>query len=111
MTLRPLLLLTTAALASAGCAYDFPRPKLPQVEETVEMVESQGDRFAAHRSCVRAAPELGPLLECMEAAGFIFTARGPDYPHAQCWQLRDQANADLPPAYCWERAGSGTPPP
>ena len=108
----PLLeLLAAAAVCTVGCtSYEFPRPRLPQVESTVEMVGGQGDRFATHRACVKATPELGPLLECMESAGYTFIARVPEYPSRECWQLRERGGEDLPPAYCWERAESGTPP-
>jgi len=60
MSARPLLLM----LAIAGCSgYEFPRLTVPQVESTVEMVEGQGDRFGAHRACVKADPELDPVLK------------------------------------------------
>jgi hypothetical protein len=96
----------------AACGkYEFPRLSVPQVENTVEMVEGQGDRFAAHRACVKAEPDLAPLLDCMRASGYTFLARGPEYPSRDCWQLRERGGADLPPAHCWERAGSATSPP
>ena len=106
MAHRPLVLLLAAA---TGCSsYQFPQLRVPQVENTMEMVEGQGDRFAAHRTCVKAQPELNPLLKCMEASGYTFLARVPEYPSHECWQLRERGGADLPPAYCWERTG---PPP
>ena len=106
MSARPLLLV----LAIAGCNnYEFPRLTVPQVSNTVEMVEGQGDRFAAHRACVKANPELAPLLECMQASGYTFVARAPEYPARECWQLRERGGADLPPAHCWERGGSAPP--
>ena len=108
MTLRPILLL----LGIAGCGtYEFPRPTIPQVENTVEMVEGQGDRFAAHRTCIKAEPELAPLLDCMRMSGYTFLARGPEYPSRDCWQLREREGADLPPAHCWERSRPDAPPP
>jgi hypothetical protein len=107
-----LRLVLLAALGAAGCAsYEFPRPRFPQVENTVEMVEGQGDRFAAHRTCVKATPELAPLLECMQASGYTFLARGPEYPSRECWQLRERGGADLPPAHCWERGVAAKPSP
>jgi hypothetical protein len=110
MPLSPVLRLGIGTLSIVGCgSYEFPRPRIPQVESTVEMVEGQGDRFAAHRTCVRANPELKPLLECMDTAGYAFVARVPQYPSIECWQLRERAGTDLPPAYCWER-GPSTPP-
>ncbi len=109
MAHRRLVLLLAAA---TGCAsYEFPRLRVPQVENTVEMVEGQGDRFAAHRACVKAAPELAPLLTCMESSGYTFLARVPEYPSHECWQLRERGGADLPPAYCWERTGAPPPAP
>jgi hypothetical protein len=106
-------------LAIAGCSsYEFPRLSVPQVEHTVDIVEGQsGDRFAAHRACVKAEPELDAVLACMEAAGYRFLPLVPEYPHQECWQLRERGGADLPPANCWERArpdaasdaGTGTP--
>ena len=105
MSARPLLLM----LAIAGCSsYEFPRLTVPQVEHTVEMVEGQGDRFGAHRACVKVDPQLEALLQCMEAAGYRFLPRNPEYPHHECWQLRERGGADLPPAYCWERARPDT---
>jgi hypothetical protein len=96
----------------AACGkYEFPRLSVPQVENTVEMVEGQGDRFAAHRACLKAEPELKPLLTCMEASGYRFLARVPEYPSHECWQLRERGGADLPPAYCWERTGPPPPAP
>lgn len=112
MTLRGvhLRMLATAAVWTAGCgSYELPTFRVPQVENTVEMVEGQGDRFAAHRACVRAEPELRALLECMQASGYSFVARVPEYPSHECWQLRERGGADLPPAYCWERAGAPAP--
>ena len=110
MPLRPILRLGIATLCVGGCgSYEFPRLSVPQVENTVEMVEGQGDRFGAHRACVKASPELRALLECMDASGYAFLPRVPEYPSQECWQLRERGGADLPPAYCWER-GSGTPP-
>ena len=101
MSARPLLLV----LAIAGCSnYEFPRLTVPQVSNTVEMVEGQGDRFNAHRTCVKADPELDPVNKCMEAAGYRFVPRIPEYPSHECWQLRERGGADIPPAYCWERA-------
>lgn len=105
---HPLALLF-AALLLAGCSSGFPRPRIYQVEEAVDIVEGQtGDRFAAHRACVKANPEVAALADCMQTAGYRFVARGPDYPAAECWQLRDRGGADLPPAHCFERTGSGT---
>ena len=108
MTFRLLVLLV--GLAACG-KYEFPRPTFPQVENTVEMVEGQGDRFAAHRACLKAEPELKPLLECMTASGYKFLDRVPEYPSHECWQLRERGGADLPPAYCWERTGPPPPAP
>ena len=108
MSLRPTLLL----LAAAGCSsYEFPRLTVPQVQNTVEMVEGQGDRFSTHRSCVAASPELDPLLKCMDDAGYKFLPRVPEYPSQECWQLRERGGADLPPAYCWERVAANPPTP
>jgi hypothetical protein len=99
------LLLLAAATVVAGCGRDgFPWPNVPQVEHSVE--RGRRERFAAYRACVRAAPELEPLLQCMEAAGWVFISRLPEYPHIECWQLRDAGGPELPPVYCWERAGS-----
>jgi hypothetical protein len=109
MAHRPLVLLLAAA---TGCSsYQFPQLRVPQVENTVEMVEGQGDRFAAHRACVKAQPELKPLLVCMESSGYKFLDRVPEYPSHECWQLRERGGADLPPAYCWERTGPPPPTP
>jgi hypothetical protein len=109
MAHRRLVLLLAAA---TGCSsYQLPPLRVPQVENTVEMVEGQGERFAAHRACMKAAPELQPLLTCMETSGYTFLARAPEYPSHECWQLRDRGGADLPPAYCWERAGAPQPTP
>jgi hypothetical protein len=109
MSLRPTLLLL---LAAAGCSsYEFPRLTVPQVQNTVEMVEGQGDRFSTHRSCVAASPELDSLLKCMDDAGFRFLPRVPEYPSHECWQLRERGGADLPPAYCWERVAANPPTP
>ena len=112
MTLPALILLASAAVLSAGCAYDFPRPKIYQVEEAVDIFEGQaGDRFAAHRACVKTQPEIAALLDCMRVAGYEFVASGPDYPASECWQLRERGGDDLPQAYCFERVASGTPAP
>jgi hypothetical protein len=109
MAHRRLALLLAAA---TGCSsYQLPPLRVPQVENTVEMVEGQGDRFAAHRACLKAEPELKPLLTCMEASGYRFLARVPEYPSHECWQLRERGGADLPPAYCWERTGPPPPAP
>ena len=109
MAHRPLVLLLAAA---TGCSsYQFPALRVPQVENTVEMVEGQGDRFAAHRACVKAMPELKPLLDCMTASGYKFLDRVPEYPSHECWQLRERGGADLPPAYCWERTRPPAPTP
>ena len=106
MAHRRLILLLAAA---TGCSsYQLPPLRVPQVENTVEMVEGQGDRFGAHRTCVKADPELDPVNKCMEAAGYRFVPRVPEYPSHECWQLRERGGADLPPAYCWERARPDT---
>ena len=105
MSARPLLLM----LAIVGCSsYEFPRLTVPQVSNTVERVEGQGDRFNAHRACVKTDPELGSVLKCMDAAGYRFLQRVPEYPSHECWQLRERGGADIPPAYCWERARPDT---
>src|SRR5262245_63502518 len=109
MTHRSLVLTLAAA---CGCSsYELPRLSVPQVEHTVEMVEGQGDRFAAHRACIKAEPELEPLLACMESSGYTFVSRVPEYPSHECWQLRERGGADLPPAYCWERTAAPAPTP
>jgi hypothetical protein len=92
----------------AGCErHRLPRPNLPQVQHTIET--GRGDRYAVYRACVQAAPKLEPLLVCMEKAGYVFIARVPEYPHIECWQLRERDGADLPPVYCWELAKSESP--
>jgi hypothetical protein len=108
----PRLLLAAAVLGLAACSSGLPWPRMYQVEEAVDIVEGEaGDRFAAHRACVQARPELAALLDCMDDAGYRFVDRGPDYPAAECWQLRDRGGADLPPAYCFERRGGARPGP
>lgn len=92
------------AVFGAACSSDFPRLRIYQVEEAVDIVEGQaGERFRDHRDCVRERPELAALLACMDGKAYRFVARGPEYPAAECWQLRDRGGADLPPAYCFER--------
>lgn len=107
MSTKPHLLLALAVCAVlAACGrHGLPRPSIPQVEHNVET--GRRDRFAAYRACVHASPELEPLLECMQAAGYVFIARVPEYPHIECWQLRDRNGQELPPVYCWERAKPG----
>jgi hypothetical protein len=104
----PLPGLLGAALCILGCS-EFPRPTIPQVENTRKMVEGQGDRFAAHRACVKAEPELDSVLQCMRMSGYTFLVRGPEYPSTECWQIRDRGGADLPPAHCWDPMGANTP--
>src|SRR5512145_1534560 len=98
----PLVVLVGAALAACG-RQELTRPNLPQVQHGIET--GRGDRYAAYRACVQAAPELEPLLACMKEVGYVFIARVPEYPHIECWQLRDRDGSELPPVYCWERAG------
>jgi hypothetical protein len=40
----------------------------------------------------------------MEAAGYVFIARGPDYPAAECWARRESKNDQLIGAFCFRRA-------
>jgi len=63
-----------------------------------------GERLSDHRTCTGASANVDQLITCMDAHGYSFIAMGPDYPAAECWQLR-QANAEgrMPPPYCFQR--------
>jgi hypothetical protein len=93
-----------ATVFLAACGSGLPRPRLYQVEEAVDIAQGEaGERYAAHRTCVKSTTGLDPLLTCMQNSGYTFIARGPDYPAAECWQLRERGGNDLPPPYCFER--------
>src|SRR5262245_62051666 len=63
-----------------------------------------GERLSTHRTCSGASANVDQLIRCMEAHGYSFIAMGPDYPAAECWQLR-QATGEgrLPAPYCFQR--------
>src|SRR5213593_4213225 len=92
------------ALALASCATG-PLPRLPQVEQATEAVQSGGDRYRAHRACGGGAGSVDDLVRCMRDAGWNFVARGPGYPEAECWQARDRGEIDRISTQCFVRSG------
>ena len=92
------------ALALASCTTG-PLPRLPQVEQATEAVQSGGDRYRAHRACGGGAGSVDDLVRCMRDAGWNFVARGPGYPEAECWQARDRGEIDRISTQCFVRSG------
>ena len=91
------------ALALASCT-TAPLPRLPQVEQATEAVQTGGERYRAHRACGSRAGSVDELVGCMRDAGWDFVARAPGYPEAECWQARDRSEVDRMTAQCFVRA-------
>ena len=92
------------AIASSAfllaCGGQVPLPRLPQVEQASEVV--QGERASRHRTCVGKSEGTEQLIECMRAYGYEYVARGPEYPAAECWRIRESPRPDrLPEAFCF----------
>jgi len=81
-------------------------PRLPQLEQAQEAVSNPGDRLGAYHACTGASRTMDGLVDCMRASGYDYIARSPDYPAAECWQLRDDpkyGGGRMPEEFCFLR--------
>lgn len=90
----------------AGCTtmQEIGPPRLPQLEQAHQVVSGPGDRLSAYNTCISASRTIDGLVECMRASGYDYIARSPDYPAAECWQLRDDpkyGGGRMPEQFCF----------
>jgi len=90
----------------AGCAtmQEIGPPRLPQLEQAHQVMSGPGDRLSAYNTCIGASRTIDGLVECMRASGYDYIARSPDYPAAECWQLRDDpqyGGGRMPEQFCF----------
>ncbi len=95
------------ALLMASCN-SVSVPRVPQVEQAQETLQSGGERYRAHRACANAVKSADGLIACMRDAGWDFVARDPGYPDADCWDARDRGDVDRVIPICFLRK-SGRP--
>ena len=103
-----------AALAVAAtfliAACESPPPiHVFQAQQVTDALQGTlGERLSTHRTCSGASTNVDQLIACMETHGYAFIAMGPDYPAAECWQLKqERGEGRLPPPYCFQRRHPG----
>ena len=94
------------ALALAGCN-GISAPRVPQIDQARQAVESGGDRYRAHRACTNTARTADVLIKCMDDAGWKFVTRAPGYPESDCWRARDADDIANIPSICFVRTAAG----
>lgn|GEM_PF-6417013 len=97
-----------ALVLASGCSDGgFPKLHIPQLQEARELGHYGTERTRAARACAASSATVEGYVACMQAAGWVFIARGATYPADDCWRLRDAADSRaLPPAQCFHRVGS-----
>src|SRR5690349_19923819 len=100
------LVVLAFVLALAGCD-GISAPRVPQIDQAREAVESGGERYRAHGACSKTVRTADALIKCMDDAGWRFLARGPGYPESDCWRARDADDVVNIPAICFVRTGAG----
>jgi len=105
--MRPRVL-AAALIVTAACGY-LSAPRLPQVEQAVQVTHGGGERLRAHQRCAQVSHTVEDLVACMREEGYDFIARGSDYPSSECWSARgtDAEVGGLPP-HCFEHAAGTT---
>jgi hypothetical protein len=94
----------------AGCGGSVPLPSVPQLQEVGEIGEYGPERLRAADACRRKSATVDVYMSCMEHAGWVFIARGGEYPAQECWSRRGAGDPrDLPPAMCFHRSAAGAP--
>ena len=82
-----------------------PMPSFPQLEQTQQTIHGGGERYRIHRACAATVADVEAFVGCMRDAGYGFVARSPEWPAAECWQMRERADpTDLPPPQCFVHA-------
>ena len=90
------------AVILAACE-QVPRPRVPQVEQANEALQSGGERYRVHRACASGATSVDGLIGCMQDAGWEFVPHGPAQPESDCWLARDRGDLDHLIALCFQR--------
>jgi hypothetical protein len=94
-----------AVLVVASACSGVPWLRLPQIEQATQATHGGGERYRAHQRCVEVTKTVDELVDCMRDEGYVFIARGPDYPSPECWTMRTPGTtATGVPPHCFEHS-------
>ena len=93
------------AVVIAACEHvqQVPRPRVPQIEQANEALQSGGERYRAHRACTNGATSVDGLIGCMQDSGWEFVPHAATQPESDCWLSRDRGDVDHLVALCFQR--------